>query len=260
MDFLYPTRIGMVDIGFKQCIELDRVYCRTKYIRDYKKAPAFALMSYLATAGDIDFSLHFMPAEQDVLTKSMDKEIRAIDKNLEKAKEASTRTKLQAKAEETQAMIDKVSAEGDIPYYFAVFVRIKGESIQTVNEISKELDTNFANFGVRFADGVFEPLEMLNMSAPICYDVPERFYKVTTTDTLAFMYPFVFEALYDSTHFRNKINYPPVYIGNTIQTNGVVFYDNFTKLGDRSNYNEFIVGISGQGKTFFLMWLMWFRI
>lgn len=259
MDFLYPTRIGMVDIGFKQCIELDRVYCRTKYIRDYKKAPAFALMSYLATAGDIDFSLHFMPAEQDVLTKSMDKEIRAIDKNLEKAKEASTRTKLQAKAEETQAMIDKVSAEGDIPYYFAVFVRIKGESIQTVNEISKELDTNFANFGVRFADGVFEPLEMLNMSAPICYDVPERFYKVTTTDTLAFMYPFVFEALYDSTHFRNKINYPPVYIGNTIQTNGVVFYDNFTKLGDRSNYNEFIVGISGQGKTFFLMWLIYNR-
>lgn len=259
MDFLYPTRIGMVDIGWKQCVELDGVYCKTKYIRDYRKDVTFALMSYLATAGDIDFSLHFMPAEPDVLTKSMDKEIKALDKNLEKAKEASTRTKLQAKAQETQAMIDKVSAEGEVGYYFTVFVRIKAEDIKTINEISKELDTTFSNFGVRFAEGVYEPLEVFNMAAPICYEVPDRYYKATTQNTLGFMYPFVFEALYDSTFYKNKVNYPPVYIGNTIQTNGVVFYDNFTKKGDRSNYNEFIVGISGQGKTFFLMWLIYNR-
>ena len=259
MDFLYPTRIGMVDSGFKQCIELDRTYCRTKYIRDYKKPPTFALMSYLATAADMDFSLHFMPAEQDVITKSMDKELKNIDKNLDKAKESSTRTKLVSKANETQAMLDKVIAEGDTPFYFSVFIRIKGDSIQAVNEISRDLDNAFANFGVRFNDGIFEPLEMFNLSAPICYKVPDRFYKATTVDTLGYMYPFVFEALYDSTYYTDSIHYPPVYIGNTIQTNGVVFYDNFTKKDDRSNYNEFVVGNSGKGKTFFLMWLIYNR-
>ena len=229
MDFLYPTRIGMVDVGFKQCIELDGVFCKTRYISDFRKEIPFALMSYLATAGDLDFSLHFMPAEQDAITKSMDKTLRNIDKNLNKAKESSTITKLQAQAQETQGMMDKVIAEGSQAFYFSVFVRIKGDSVQQVNEISRELDNSFAGFGVRFRDGVFEPLEMFNMSAPICYDVPDRFYKVTTIDTMGYMYPFVFEALYDSTPYKQDVNYPPVYIGNTIQTNGVVFYDNFIK-------------------------------
>ena len=259
MDFLYPTRIGMVDIGFKQCVELDGVYCKTRFISDFRREIAFALMSYLATAGDLDFSLHFMPAEQDAITKSMDKTLRNIDKNLNKAKESSTITKLQTQAQETQGMMDKVIAEGSQAFYFSVFVRIKGDSVQQVNEISRELDNSFASFGVRFRDGVFEPLEMFNMSAPICYDVPDRFYKVTTIDTMGYMYPFVFEALYDSTPYKQDVNYPPVYIGNTIQTNGVVFYDNFTKKEDRSNYNEFIVGKTGAGKTFFLMWLIYNR-
>ena len=259
MDFLYPTRIGMIDYGFKQCIELDSVCCRTKYIRDFKKPPIFALLSYLATAADMDFSLHFMPAEQDAITTMMDKEIKNIDRNLQKAKESSTQSKLLSKANETQAMLDKVIAEGDTPFYFSIFIRIKGPDVKTVNEISRDLDNSFANFGVRFSDGIFEPLEMFNMSAPICYDVPDRFFKATTVDTLGYMYPFVFEALYDSTPYEQGINYPPVYIGNTIQTNGVVFYDNFTKKDDRSNYNEFIVGNSGKGKTFFLMWLIYNR-
>lgn len=260
MDFLYPTRIGMVDMGFKQCIDIDGVICRTKYIKEYRKDPVFALMSYLATAGDLDFSLHFTPAEPDVLTKSMDKEIKALDKNIDKAKEASVLSKLQSKQSETQAMVDKISAEGDIPYYFNVFLRIKGPDVQTVNEISRELDSTYSTYGVHFNDGVFEPLRMFNLSAPICYDVPDRFYKATTTDTLAYMYPFVFEALYDSTPYTDNVDYPPVYIGNTIQTGGVVFYDNFTKKDDRSNYNEFIVGQSGKGKTFFLMWLIYNRM
>ena len=76
MDFLYPTRIGMVDIGWKQCVELDGVYCKTKYIRDYRKDVTFALMSYLATAGDIDFSLHFMLLNLMFLTKAWIKKLK----------------------------------------------------------------------------------------------------------------------------------------------------------------------------------------
>ena len=54
------------------------------YIHVYRKEPAFALMSYLATAGDIDFSMHFKPAESGALTKSLDKEIHNIERNMQK--------------------------------------------------------------------------------------------------------------------------------------------------------------------------------
>lgn len=261
IDFLCPTRIGLVDTGYKQCVELDGIYCRTKYLRDYKKGAIFALMSYLATAGDIDFSMHFKPAQSDVLTKAMDKKLNNIEKNMQKAKEASTQAKLQSEYAETQEMVNKVSADGDEPVDFAVFLRIKGTDIKTVRDISKDLDDTFASFGLRFDDGVFEPLEMFNLSAPICYDYyrKDSFCKTTQVPALAWMYPFVFEALYDSTPLNNHVNYPPVYIGNTIQTNGVVFYDNFTKKDDRSNYNEFVVGKSGMGKTFYMMWLIYNR-
>lgn len=261
MDYLYPTRIGMVDVGFRQCVELDRVFCRTKFIHVYRKEPAFALMSYLATAGDIDFSMHFKPAESGALTKSLDKEIHNIERNMQKAKDASTQSKLMKQFDKTQTMVEKMVAEGDTPFDFTVFLRIKGDSVQQVNEICKDLDDSFVSMGIQFRDGVFEPLELFNCTAPILYDyeLKDRFYKTTTTATLGWMYPFVFEALYDSTQYSQDVHYPPVYIGNTIQTNGVVFYDNFTKKDDRSNYNEFVVGNSGMGKTFFLMWLIYNR-
>ncbi|MCF0229004.1 MAG: hypothetical protein HUJ76_04850 [Parasporobacterium sp.] len=261
MDYLYPTRLGSVDTGFKQSIELDDTFCRIKYVSDYKKQPVFALMSYLATAADIEFSMHFMPAEQDVIIKELDKDLRNERKNLDNAKEESQRTAVRNEIENKAALQEKMVADNDTPFYFATFLRIKGDSIAQVNAISRELDKVFASEGIRFRDGVFEPFDLFNYCAPICHDVPDRFFKASTTDTLALMYPFIFEALYDSVPLREtpQVSTPPVYIGNTLQTNGVVFYDSFTAQGDRSNYNEFIVGASGMGKTFFMMWLIYSR-
>ena len=101
---------------------------------------------------------------------------------------------------------------------------------------------------------------MFNLSAPICQNEVENYMLETTADTMGYMYPFVYEALYDSSSEKDRngevIKYPPVYIGNTINTNGVVFYDDFVRQDDRSSSNEFIVGTTGMGKTMFLMWLI----
>ena len=37
---------------------------------------------------------------------------------------------------------------------------------------------------------------------------------------------------------------------------GVLFYDNFVKKDARANYNEFIAGSAGFGKTTLIMWLI----
>lgn len=66
---------------------------------------------------------------------------------------------------------------------------------------------------------------MFNLTAPICQNYVENYMLETTADTMGYMYPFVYEALYDSTEEIDKdskevlYRYPPVYIGNTkIQT------------------------------------------
>lgn len=262
MDILYPTSVHRVETGFKQCLEVDGYYYRTKYVSQYRKEPMFALMSYLATADDLDFSLHFEPASEDAITREMDKTIKSINSNLDHAKEKSVQARLEKKKSDTEEMVDQLAVDGASPYLFTVAVRIKGSSIQEVNEISHELDKVFnTQFKVYFRDGVFEPIELFNLSAPICKNDLPHYAKLTTADTLSFMYPFVFESLYDSVPLpgQNRYSYPPIYLGNTLQTNGVVFYDNFTKMDDRSNYNEFIAGTSGKGKTMLIMMLMYYR-
>ena len=60
--------------------------------------------------------------------------------------------------DKTQTMVEKMVAEGDTPFDFTVFLRIKGDSVQQVNEICKDLDDSFVSMGIQFSDGVFRNL------------------------------------------------------------------------------------------------------
>lgn len=262
MDIIYPDYIGKYNAGWHQCIALNGLYTKSKYVALYQSEPVFAMLSYLATLRNVEFSLHFEPAPSDSITKELDSSIKNINKNLDKSKDASTQTQLVKERAQNQEMIDMVIAEGSLPLFFSVSIRIKGDTPQLVDEISHEIDNETKKLGLKLREGIFQPLELFNLTAPICKNQVPQYMSKTTADTMGDMYPFVFESLYDSTYefdvkTKEKLfNYPPVYIGNTIDTNGVVFYDNFMKKDDRSNYNEFIVGNSGMGKTFFIMSLI----
>ena len=65
---------------------------------------------------------------------------------MQKAKDASTQSKLMKQFDKTQTMVEKMVAEGDTPFDFTVFLRIKGD-VQQVNEICKDLDDSFVWIG-----------------------------------------------------------------------------------------------------------------
>ena len=260
MDAIYPTYMGLYDMGFKQCIELDNFYCKTKWLASFKKEPIEALLCYFSTLPNIEFSLHWCPAPQDSIKQDLDKTIKNLDKQLDNAKKASEAKETQKQLSENLEMIEKIVGEGSFAIYFSVSLRIIADSPERLNEICKNLDSEIKKYDVLFRDGLHQPLEMFNLSAPICQNEVENYMLETTADTMGYMYPFVYEALYDSSSEKDRngevIKYPPVYIGNTINTNGVVFYDDFVRQDDRSSSNEFIVGTTGMGKTMFLMWLI----
>ena len=262
MDLIYPDYIGLKDTGFRQCIELNGLYCKTKWLSTFNREPVQALLSYLATLPNVEFSLHWIPAPHDSIKRDIDKSIQALNKQIDKEKKASIVIEKQKELNENLDLMDTIVTQGSFPIYFSVSVRLVAESEQDLNLASKELDKYAKQLSIRFRDGLHQPLEMFNLSAPICHNKVENYMLETTADTMGYMYPFVFEALYDHTYENvqdtNKIQngYPPVYIGNTINTNGVVFYDDFVRQDDRSSSNEFIVGTTGMGKTFFLMWLI----
>ncbi|OUQ06074.1 hypothetical protein B5E92_11590 [Erysipelatoclostridium sp. An15] len=259
IDLLYPDYIGFKEQGFKQYIELNGLCTKTKWLSTFYKEPVQALLCYLATYPNVEFSLHWTPAPQDSIKKDLDKSVQNLNKQIEKEKKASTALEKQKELKENLDLINSLVTDGSFAIYFSVSIRIVAENEKQLLYIENEIDKYVKRYNIKFRDGIHQPLEMFNLSAPLCQNEVENYMLETTADTMGYMYPFVFEALYDHTsEYRNNsvINYPPVYIGNTINTGGVVFYDDFVRQDDRSSSNEFIVGTTGMGKTFLLMWLI----
>lgn len=262
MDAIYPDYIGFYDQGFHQAIALNGLYCKTKWLSTFYKEPMQAMLCFLATYPNVEFSLHWTPAPQDSIKSDLDKSIQNLNKQINNEKDASKIREKQKEIDQNLDMVDKLISDGSFALYFSVSLRIIAESPQMLNQTCDELDKYAKTLNIKLRDGLHQPLEMFNLSAPICQNEVENYMLETTADTMGYMYPFVFEALYDSTSVKDNetgsilYNYPPVYIGNTINTNGVVFFDDFVRKDDRTNSNEFIVGKSGMGKTMFLMWLI----
>lgn len=269
MDFLYPDVIEKESHGFKrQFLRMDGLVMKIRYVSLYKKAPAMAFLSYLSSLSNVDFSLHFERAEADAIKKEVTKDLKNIRKNLDKAKPGVEEKELQLQEVQMDDVLNKMVSGSDSPVRFSVTIRLKGETIEDVESWSQEIDKKLNEVDITLRDGIYQQKEMFLHNSPICHNAVEEYMKTTTNDTLGWGYPFVFESLYDSvevgeytteTNVTKKIRMPSVYLGNTVQTGGVMFYDNFTKMDDRSNYNEFIVGVSGSGKTFMVMWLIYVR-
>ena len=268
MDYIYPDYLSFANIGvYKKVVNVNNVYCRTKY---YSQALGsgeifFAFLSYMATLIDVDFSLHWEPGETEEVKKCLNKSFKNSQKNMDNSKDATSQKTAQQEAQKTSEMLDSFISEGDTGLYFSVCIRLKSDTIESLDELTKQVDKRLSTLNIRMRDGVFQPLELFNLSAPICWNELPAYMQLCNTHTLANGYPFVFETLYDHVpvYSRNDdliTHMPPIYVGNTIDTGGVVFYDNFTKEKDRTNYNEFIVGNSGMGKTFFLMGLIRSRL
>lgn len=263
MDYIYPDMIGFVDHKFNQYISLNEIYCTTLYVGKFTKTN-IGFLSILATYPDVEFSMHFEQASKGEITDTLNKSLKNTEKNLDKAKEHSEISKLRSEGQEMAELIDQINVDDDIPFYFSVMIRVKADTVENlagyVDEIKKEL----TGAGFKMRSGIWQSRELFNTCAPICINQAPVYMKQTTNYTLATSYPFVFETLYDSTPMYDEdkkiISYfPPLYLGNTTPTGGVVFYDNFTKIHDRANYNEFIEGTSGFGKTTLMMNFIRFR-
>lgn len=265
MDLIYPDKLGILQRGLSSTITInDNVYTRTKWVYTFMSEPTMALLGYCATFRYCDFSLHFEMAPHDIIKKDIDKTINNLNKNLNKEKNASQQAVIEKELENNYQMTREVSAECSTPIYFLVSIRITADSLELLKERCKDVDNLATQLNIKFREGMHRPMEMFNLSSPLCLNQVPEYNQLTTVDTLGYMYPFTHEALYDSTVRRDKnkniiYRYPPICIGTTKDTNGVLFYDNFTKKDDRANYNEAVFGSSGFGKTTYLMHLITHR-
>lgn len=218
MDLIYPDKLGILQRGFSSTMTInDNVYTRTKWIYTFMTEPTMALLGYCATFRYCDFSLHFEMSPHDVIKRDIDKTINNLNKNLNKEKKASQQAVILSELENNYKMATEVSAEGSTPIYFLVSIRITADSLELLNERCKDVDAIASQLNIRFREGMHRPMEMFNLSSPLCLNQVPEYNQLTTVDTLGYMYPFTHEALYDSTVRRDKeknvlYRYPPICI------------------------------------------------
>lgn len=274
--YIIPERLSMIDNPIHRTMVIGEKYARFMYGVVIKSTPQFAMWCYLAARRAVEFSMHFQPAETDIIEKQLNKSIKNIQKNLNHAKDPSVQAKLEKDKSNLEQMVDSQVNTMDMPLYILVTIRVSAFSEPELNQLCNDIKKDMAKFGISMRAGFFETDKLFHATAPICYNPLPHYMMTTTNDTLGFNYPFVFESLYDhqkrypktktfnskktSNHYYSENienhNAPPIYLGNTVDTNGPVFYSNFKLAPDRTAHNEFIAGITGSGKTTLLMYLI----
>ena len=185
MDLIYPDKLGILQRGLSSTMTInDNVYTRTKWIYTFMSEPTMALLGYCATFRYCDFSLHFEMAPHDIIKRDIDKTINNLNKNLNKEKNASQQFVIEKELENNYQMTREVSAEGSTPIYFLVSIRIAADSPELLKERCKDVDNLATQLNIKFREGMHRPMEMFNLSSPLCLNQVPEYNQLTTVDTL----------------------------------------------------------------------------
>lgn len=251
MEYIYPDSIKLV--GHGDIIKLNNLYCKTLYANSLATENRFAFMSAFSALPNIEFSLHFEVVDNEEITKEQDKKQKSLVRQLQNVKEASEQVKIEKELAETETLITKINQGLTLPLNMTMSIRLKAYSLEDLYALEDEIKKHGVNNGVRFNAGVFDALDMFNLSAPICQN-NTIWYRSTEAESMALAYPLVYESLYDLSIIKDEYGsikeaHPPIFLGYSLNSGGPIFYDNFIRENDRINSNEFIVGKSGSGKT-----------
>ena len=266
MEYIAPDRLDTpntlsLDINY---VNDNDVMCKVLYVDKYigNSEPMFPFLSSLSTIPDVEFSLHWFLTDTTKIRKVLDASYKNAAKNQENAKDVDKSIEADKDKQEALKMLNSIVTEGDKGISFSVTIRVKADSKKTLQAYVKEIIDEGKKWNLSLRDGAFAPMEIFTFTAPIGYNKNMDYtFKLCNSPVIAWGYPFIFETLYDRVPLKGNVKgemryMPPIYLGNTVQTNGVVFYDNFTLKKDRSSYSEFIVGKTGRGKTTLLMWMI----
>ena len=201
----------------------------------FKKAPGFAFLANLSTMPGVVFSLHYEPTETDQITKRLDKNINTIRSQIDSnQKSTSAVLSLQKEGESYAEVLDKMTSDSKA-VQFTVAIRLSAETEEELDEMCRNCDRDFKEIGIQFREGIYEPIGLYQLCAPICRNLVPHYAKTTTADTLAYGYPFVFQALYDHTIHVNRFTQkeqrmPSILLGSTVRGGGMVMYDTSRRI------------------------------
>lgn len=188
------------------------------------------------------------------LTRMLNKDYQKKLEQLQRSKDETEKQRLIQSLQTQKEYINDVVRKNDITHNTMIVFQVKGSSIKELNERVKRLKDRLQTEGwsVIMANGLQE--QLFRVSTPLFLSsklepvIEENLGVPLTSDSVAGLYPFIFETLQDNNGLL---------LGEELQNGGKILLDPFyyihnsndARFNNRVNGNMIIAGRAGSGKT-----------
>ncbi|MCQ6342568.1 ATP-binding protein [Bacillus cereus] len=217
-------------------------YARTITIIDYPSNVKGNWLSKLYRfKGNLSISIHMVPASAEKMIQSIsgsveELEIR-LDSHLSPRRKQDTKNKL----ESANKLLKKLM-EGDnnIIYHVHMYLHLQAESVEELERMTKKLKGLLWRAGLTPAIPNDNMLKAFKAVLPIVENsLPEYTFRNMDAEAASSLFPFDESEIFEQSGVVKGMN---------VTTGSLVLIDQY-KL---KNHNEFILGMSGSGKSFYM--------
>ncbi len=221
-------------------------YCTIFTIISYPKYIEHGYLSNITNIPGIKVVIKHIPIDFTMMRKMIDKEIADLKDRYQKENDHTLQERIRQDYESLEIFIQQLAASNAKIFDFQMHIMISASTEEELETKKTEIKTYLAGLDMRGIPLMFEQEKVLKSMIPIFpkQDIEDRIGTPIPSNTIAAMYPFVFDSIKDpglSTLLGVDFS------------GGVVLFNQFLyqikKEHNRNNANMLILGASGSGKS-----------
>lgn len=239
---LAPKGIEFKPTSFR----LGEKFCTILTIISYPKFIDHGYLANITNIPGVKVVIKHIPIDFGQMRKMIDKEIADLKDRFQKETDHTLQERIRQDYESLEVFIQQLAASSARIFDFQMHVMLSADTEEELENKKMEIKTYMTGMDMRGIPLMFEQEKVLKSMIPIFpkQDIEDRVGTPIPSNTIAAMYPFVFDSIKDpglSTLLGIDFS------------GGVVLFNQFLyqikKEHNRNNANMLILGASGSGKS-----------
>lgn len=225
---------------------LGEKYCTILTVISYPKFIEHGYLANITNIPGVKVVIKHIPIDFALMRKMIDKEIADLKERFQKENDHTLQERIRQDYESLEVFIQQLAASSAKIFDFQMHIMLSGHTEEELENKKLEMKTYMTGLDMRGIPLMFEQEKVLKSIVPIFpkQDIEDRIGTPIPSNTIAAMYPFVFDSIKDpglSTLLGIDFS------------GGVVLFNQFLyqikKEHNRNNANMLILGASGSGKS-----------
>lgn len=221
-------------------------YCTILSIISYPKSIDHGYLANVTNIPGVKVVIKHIPIDFALMRKMIDKEIADLKDRFQKENDHTLQERIRQDYESLESFIQLLASSSAKIYDFQMHIMISADTEEELENKKLEMKTYMTGLELQGIPLMFEQEKVLKSMIPIFpkQDVEDRIGTPIPSNTMAAMYPFVFDSIKDpGLATLLGVDY----------SGGVVLFNQFLyqikKEHNRNNANMLILGSSGSGKS-----------